>query len=526
MAMDVTPQDQPVVAASVDTLEARGLVRVASYRPELEYLFRHWLVQDAAYGSLLRQERRALHRLVGEALESLYPDRRGEQAGILAMHFEQAGDTERAIEYLVLDGRYGLQRAAIREAYAAFDRAAALLPPESPDEPDDLRRRRVEIAVARARASWPFRSGAEVKAELEAIEPVAERLGDAELLAQVHVHLAMVHIELGARSDDPAMARSLERLEQLSADLGDPSLAALPLALAGMSKVFSGPIEEGVRALEVAIPRMERRHDSIGAAFSRGWLAIGLASLGEFEAAEAAARQASEMAAGGDLIAQLDAQISEAMVRSLRGDLDRAAPIAQACVQRSEETGATACAMVSAWILGDIYQRQGRFQEAGQALRLARDMSPGSNPGMWGPTITAWQRANPPTPAGAGDEGAWEEALAETRRIRSQVGEASVRWKRGQARAAGGNLDGALADLEAAAAIFEAEGARPNLARTLRDWGETLRAAGRRAEGDERLRAALALFEAMGLEREAAEVRAELGTADGQRAEEADQKPS
>ena len=57
----------------IETLEAKGLIRVASHRPELEYLFRHWLVQDAAYGSLLKQERRDLHRQVGEALETLYP---------------------------------------------------------------------------------------------------------------------------------------------------------------------------------------------------------------------------------------------------------------------------------------------------------------------------------------------------------------------------------------------------------------------------------------------------------------------
>ena len=46
-------------------------------RPELEYLFRHALVQDAAYGSLLKQERRELHGQVGEALEELYPERVG-----------------------------------------------------------------------------------------------------------------------------------------------------------------------------------------------------------------------------------------------------------------------------------------------------------------------------------------------------------------------------------------------------------------------------------------------------------------
>ena len=53
----------------VGVLEAKGLIRLAALRPELEYLFRHGLVQDAAYTSLLKQERRKLHGLVGVALE-------------------------------------------------------------------------------------------------------------------------------------------------------------------------------------------------------------------------------------------------------------------------------------------------------------------------------------------------------------------------------------------------------------------------------------------------------------------------
>ena len=81
----------------LDTLEAKGLIRLAAFNPELEYLFRHALVQDAAYESLLKQERRELHHSVGEALEDLYPDRRGELSSVLALHFEQAGDNTRAM---------------------------------------------------------------------------------------------------------------------------------------------------------------------------------------------------------------------------------------------------------------------------------------------------------------------------------------------------------------------------------------------------------------------------------------------
>src|SRR5215210_5212131 len=191
----------------LDTLEAKGLIRLAAYQPELEYLFRHWLVQDAAYGSLLKQERRELHLLVGEALESLYPDRRTELAPILALHFEQAGETKKAIEYLVAAGRHALDRNAIRESYSAFGRAASLLPPARDDEDDALRRSRLEIELGRARASYSFAPMEEFLGNLERLVPAAERAGDPEMLATTHLLIALTRLQSGGRPDDPDVKR-------------------------------------------------------------------------------------------------------------------------------------------------------------------------------------------------------------------------------------------------------------------------------------------------------------------------------
>lgn len=502
------------IEAQLDTLEAKGLIRLAAYRPELEYLFRHWLVQDAAYESLLKQERRQLHRLVGEALEVLYPERRSELAAILAIHFEQAGDTDKALEYLVAAGRYALDRNAIREAFSAFDSATRLLPPAGADEDDTLRRKRIELGLGKARASIAFRPAADLIADLEGILPAAERLGDPALIAPVHLLLALVRLQAGEPASDAAVKRSLDRVAEIGEALGDPSLRAMPLALIGLTQVFSGPIRAGVAALEEAVPLLQRREDYIGAAFARGALAIGYAELGEFDKAEAAARNASELAASGDLIAQLDALIAESMVRSARGRLDEAAPLALQCVNRAEEMGASGCVMPSAWVLGDVYHRQGRFEDARRVLQRGAEISMVVDRKAWRPTLQAWLGS---TAAALGDlvafEGNWEEGLATVRSTGNRYGEAGILWKRAEARTRRGEWDEALADFAASAAILEAEGARPNLARVLRGWGETLRAAGRAAEGDEKLRRALALFEEMGIASDADAVRATLSPA-------------
>jgi tetratricopeptide (TPR) repeat protein len=496
---------------NIDILEAKGLVSVAAVRPELEYLFRHWLVQDAAYGSLLKQERRQLHRLVGEALESLYPERRNELAGILAMHFEQAGDAARAVEYLIMDGRYALDRAALREAYAAFDRAAWMLSGDAEDADDAARRTWVEIEIQRARAGLTFREGSVVGEELEAVIPVAERIGDLELEAQVHLYIALTGIEGGRSAHDPAVQRSIDRLTVIGDALDDPSLIGLPLAMAGAGKVFTGPVREGVEALERAIPLMEKRRDFIGAAFSRGWLAIGYATLGEFERAEAAANAAvAEAADGGDLIAQLDAQIAVAMLHSARGDLEAAAPLAMDCVQKSQATGASACAVVSSFILGDVYQRQQRLQDASEALRLGIAMTAGSGPGIWGTTVRVWLRSTDERLGNPASEPDWDEALAAAREHQDRLSEAAIRWKRAESAIALGRPDDAPDDFEASSSIYEAEGARPNLARVLRDWGVALLDAGRTDEAGVILRRSVAVMDEIGLDREASELRERL----------------
>ncbi len=110
---------------SLSALEASDLIRLAATQPELEYLFRHALIQEAAYSSLVKQDRKQLHLAVGEALERLYPDRLDsrELAPVLAQHFYQAGDDQRAMKYLTLAGDAAARVYANAEAALHYVRA-------------------------------------------------------------------------------------------------------------------------------------------------------------------------------------------------------------------------------------------------------------------------------------------------------------------------------------------------------------------------------------------------------------------
>ena len=110
------------------TLEASGLILLAQLQPEVEYLFRHALVQEAAYQSLVKIDRRMLHQAVGEALERLHPAGLDspELMPVLARHFAEAGDRARALRYYTRAGRAAAEQYANTEAIHHFSRALEL----------------------------------------------------------------------------------------------------------------------------------------------------------------------------------------------------------------------------------------------------------------------------------------------------------------------------------------------------------------------------------------------------------------
>ncbi len=116
------------LATQLEKIASSGLIRLAQQEPEPEYIFRHALVQDATYESLLRADRRSLHSAVGHTLESLYPERLDEIAATLALHFERADEYEKAVQYLVRAGEAAARVYAIDEAVELFGRALKLIP--------------------------------------------------------------------------------------------------------------------------------------------------------------------------------------------------------------------------------------------------------------------------------------------------------------------------------------------------------------------------------------------------------------
>ncbi len=118
---------------ALNQLETAQLVRSLP-GPDLAYVFKHALVRDSAYQSLLKHERKQLHRVVGEVLEKAYPEQLDENASLLAQHFAEAGEREKAIGYARQAARRSLARYATEEAVHQLEAALAWVEPEQISE--------------------------------------------------------------------------------------------------------------------------------------------------------------------------------------------------------------------------------------------------------------------------------------------------------------------------------------------------------------------------------------------------------
>ena len=100
-----------------------GLLFRQGVPPHATYLFKHALVRDAAYGTLLREPRRALHARIAETLESRFADIAETQPELLARHCTEAGTIEKAAVLWGKAGQRSLERSALAEAMEQFTRA-------------------------------------------------------------------------------------------------------------------------------------------------------------------------------------------------------------------------------------------------------------------------------------------------------------------------------------------------------------------------------------------------------------------
>ncbi len=142
----VVRKPEAELSSALDRLSGSGLLFRQGVPPHATYLFKHALVQDAAYGTLLREPRRALHARIAETLESQFVEIAESRPELLARHCTEAGLIEKAAGLWGKAGQRSLERSALAEAAEQLARALAQIASLPPTPA--LRREEIKLQVA------------------------------------------------------------------------------------------------------------------------------------------------------------------------------------------------------------------------------------------------------------------------------------------------------------------------------------------------------------------------------------------
>ena len=215
----VAQRPERELQAALGQLGDAGLLFCRGVAPHASYLFKHALVQDAAYSTLLRGRRQELHARVAAALEQHFADLVDRQPELLAHHMSSAGDTERAVDQWLKAGQHTAARLTYLEAIAHFERGLELLHslPESPARNG----REIELQLALGLCLFTAKGAVAAKPAYTRAHELAESSGEPQQRFEAFFGLW----ESTALSAARAAASPLsERLLRMAERAGDDEL--------------------------------------------------------------------------------------------------------------------------------------------------------------------------------------------------------------------------------------------------------------------------------------------------------------
>jgi predicted ATPase len=181
----VSELDEAVLREELSKLVAAEILFQRGRLPKCRFLFKHALLQDAAYQSLLRKPRQEFHQRIAETLERRFPEVAAAEPEFLAQHFTEAGATAKAIEYWLAAGQRSQGRSANHEAIQQYRAGLAVIDtlPDSPerDQTESGFRLSLVTAIMAARGY----AAPEVQPELQRARELCQRIGNQTQLLHV-----------------------------------------------------------------------------------------------------------------------------------------------------------------------------------------------------------------------------------------------------------------------------------------------------------------------------------------------------
>lgn len=260
----VAGMDEGSLHAGLRRLIESGLIFERGTFPSVRYVFKHALVQDAAYQSLLRSRRVQIHARIARTIEARFPALTETEPEVIAHHFTEAGLMDQAARYWQRAGEHAIARSANLEAIAHFNQGLAAIArlPEGPERIGQELSARLMLGTATIAASgW---SSAAVQHQFARARELCDLLGDTPALLPALGGMWVFHYVRG----DLGLAQQIaEQCLHLARTVDDPGSRATANDAMGATALFRGDLAlarryfEDTRSLTAAKPDAAQRMD-------------------------------------------------------------------------------------------------------------------------------------------------------------------------------------------------------------------------------------------------------------------------
>jgi class 3 adenylate cyclase/tetratricopeptide (TPR) repeat protein len=251
----VVPSKPKELEAALAMLEAADLISARGIPPQVTYTFKHGLVQEAAYSTLLISRRQTLHKRIAETLQSSFSQIADVQPELLAHHFSEAGLITEAIDWWERAALRSAPRSNNVEAVSQFNRALKLLA-QLPDD-SSSRHREFEMRIALIEPLYATHgySGTEVEQNYARLLELAQDLRETRQLLRILWGRAGGVL---VRCDFPRTCAYVQNFLELAQNAGDATSAAQGVRINAMMALASGELVTARERFLEVIDQFER----------------------------------------------------------------------------------------------------------------------------------------------------------------------------------------------------------------------------------------------------------------------------
>ena len=258
-------------------LQGLEFIYEKSLFPELEYIFKHALIQEVAYNSLLQKQRKEIHEKIGKAIEEIYAKRIEEFYENLAYHYSKSSHMEKAMFYLEVAGDKATRIHSLSEARRYYETALSILDKDNSDP--ENRQKYIDFALKWAEASQ-YAPLNRIRSTLRQSLEYAKIFNKQDRIAEVSYWIGkFAYMQGDIIETVPVVKQCIKWAE----DLNDQELLAMSYNLYGRAGLYTGEHSIGIHYLNKGLELIKAFGKWDDVVYSMGMLGLLLGLTGEYK---------------------------------------------------------------------------------------------------------------------------------------------------------------------------------------------------------------------------------------------------